>query len=179
MGFFDNSYVQIALSSLAVYLFIIVAFRIMGKKEISQLSVVDLVFILLISNAVQNAMVGSNTSLSGGLVAAASLFAANYLFKQILFRFPKLGGFIQGEALVLIYDGKLLQANVAKARIPTDEIMEALREHGVSRIGEVDLAVLEADGNISVLSNEYQKKSVRKRRSRPRNQPGAQGSMTG
>lgn len=166
MGIFANSYVHIVLSSLAVYLFIIVAFRITGKKEISQLSVVDLVFILLISNAVQNAMVGSDTSLTGGLVAAASLFVVNFLFKQVLYRFPKLGGFIEGEPLVLIYNGNMLRANLAKARIPVDEIMEALREHGVSRVGEVDLAVLEADGNISVLSDSYKKKTVRKRKPR-------------
>lgn len=163
---FHNQYVLIIFSSLAVYLFIVVAIRIFGKKELSQLSVVDLVFILLISNAVQNAMVGSNTTLRGGLVAAGSLFLANFLFKQLLYRFPRFNKFVQGEALMLIYDGKLNKKNMDKAKLTTEEIMEVIREHGVSQIEEVNLAVLEVDGNISVLSDEYKKKTVKKRKSK-------------
>lgn len=166
MSIFQNNYVQIILSSVIVYLFIIIAVRIFGKKEFSQLSVVDLVFILLISNSVQNAMVGSNTTLLGGLAAAAALFVTNFLFKLIMYRFPKFGRLIQGEALMLIYKGKLNKQNVIRARLTTDEIMEALREHGASKIEDVDLAVLEVDGNISVLTDNYTNKSVRKRKSR-------------
>jgi uncharacterized membrane protein YcaP (DUF421 family) len=166
MAFLSNSYIQIALSSIAVYVFIVLAVRIFGKKEFSQLSVVDLVFILLISNAVQNAMVGENTTLLGGLVAAAALFVTNFVFKQILYRFPRVGKLLQGESLMLIYEGKLQKENVNRARLTMDEIMEALREHGVSKIEDVDLAVLEVDGNISVLSENYTNKSSRKRKFR-------------
>ncbi len=123
MGFFSNSYVQIAFSSFVVYLFIIIAVRVFGKKEFSQLSVVDLVFILLISNAVQNAMVGPNTTLVGGLVAAGTLFVENFIFKQILYRFPRFGRLIQRESLMLIYEGKLNKNNLNRARLTMDEIM--------------------------------------------------------
>jgi len=166
MDILNNQYFQIVCSSLVIYLFIIIAFRVLGKKELSQLSVVDLVFILLISNAVQNAMVGSNTTLAGGLVAAAALFIANFLFKQLMYRFPRLDNLVEGEATMLIYDGKLIKKNTAKARITYQEIMEILREHGVSSIEEVDLAVLEVDGNISVLSEKFNRKTVRKRKSK-------------
>ena len=81
-----EGYVIIALKSIAVYVFIVAAIRFFGKKEFAQLSVVDLVFILLISNSVQNAMVGSDSSLSGGLVAAFALFSANYVIKKLEFR---------------------------------------------------------------------------------------------
>lgn len=164
MAFFNNQYVQIVISSIVVYLFIVIAIRLFGKKELSQLSVVDLVFILLISNAVQNAMVGSNSTLSGGLVAAGALFITNYIFKQFLFRFPQFSNLVQGESLMLIYKGKLNIQNTAKAKMTMDEIMEALREHGVSRIEDVDLAVIEVDGNISVLSDEYKHRTVKKRK---------------
>jgi uncharacterized membrane protein YcaP (DUF421 family) len=166
MPFFTNPYVQIVLSSLAVYLFIITAIRLFGKKELSQLSVVDLVFILLISNAVQNAMVGSNTTLAGGLVAAGSLFVMNFIFKQFLYRFPRFSKLIQGESIMLIYQGKLNIQNAARARMTMDEIMEVLREHGVEKIDEVDLAVLEIDGNISVLSDSYRRHTSKKRKSK-------------
>ncbi len=162
MTFFQNGYVQIIISTVAVYLFIIIAIRLFGKKELSQLSVVDLVFILLISNSVQNAMVGSNSTLSGGLVAAGALFVVNYLFKEVLYHFPKFNRLVQGDTVLLIYKGKLIRKNVEKAKLTMDEIMEAIREHGVSKIEEVDLAVLEVDGNISVLSNEFSHMTVKK-----------------
>jgi uncharacterized membrane protein YcaP (DUF421 family) len=166
MNILSNQYVQIVISCLVIYLFIVAAFRLLGKKELSQLSIVDLVFILLISNAVQNAMVGSNTTLIGGLIAAGSLFAFNFLYKQLIFRFPRLSNLIEGEAIMIIYDGKLIEKNVAKTRITYNEISEILREHGVPSIEEVDLAVLEVDGNISVLSEKFSKKTIRKRKSK-------------
>ena len=159
-----NNYLSIAISTIAVYLFIVVAIRIFGKKELAQLSVVDLVFILLISNAVQNAMVGPDTSLGGGLVAASALFIVNYLLKYLQYRFPGFGKIVQGDATMLIYKGKILDEHLRKARISMDEILEAVREHGVKSVSEVDLAVLEVDGNISVLSNQYQKRTLKKRR---------------
>ena len=161
MELFHNEYIRIIISSIAVYLFVIVAIRVFGKREISQLSVIDLVFVLLISNSVQNAMVGSNSTLMGGLVAASALFISNYIFKQFLYRFPKLSRFIQGDALLLVYNGKLNQENITKSRITVDEMMEAIREHGVSKIEDVDLAILEVDGNISVLSNDFKDKTVK------------------
>src|SRR5665647_2078833 len=99
-----NGYIRIIISSISVYAFIVVAIRLFGKKELAQLSIFDLVFILLISNAVQNAMVGTDSSLQGGLVAASALFIFNYCFKLILYRFPRLGRMIQGEPMLLIYN---------------------------------------------------------------------------
>jgi len=162
----SEGYLRIAFSSAVVYLFIIIAIRLFGKKELAQLSIIDLAFILLISNSVQNAMVGSDSSLAGGLVAATSLFIINYLFKYLLFRFPKLSNIVQGTDLMLIYKGQLNESNMAKARITREEILEAVREHGVSEIREVDLAVLETDGNISIISHEYKHRTVRKRKGR-------------
>lgn len=158
-------YLYIAISSITIYIFIIIAIRLFGKKELSQLSVIDLVFILLISNAVQNAMVGSNSTLAGGLVAAGSLFVANYLFKLIIYKVPKLGRLIQGEPLILIYKGKISHKNMAKAKFTLDELKETVREHGVALIEDVDLAILETDGNISIISNDFSQKSLKKRRS--------------
>ncbi len=161
-----EGYLKIVFSSVAVYLFIIVAIRLFGKKELAQLSIIDLTFILLISNSVQNAMVGSDSTLTGGLVAASSLFIVNYLFKFLLYSFPRLSTVVQGADLMLIYKGQLNTANMVKARITREEIVEAVREHGVSEIREVDLAVLETDGNISIISKDYKHHTVRKRKGR-------------
>ena len=159
LSLIHNPFIEIILRTLAVYSFMILALRIFGKKELAQLSVIDLVFILLISNSVQNAMVGPDTSLDGGLIAAGSLFLANYTLKQVLYRNKKISQLIQGEAILLIYEGSANMENCKKAEITIEELEAAVREHGARDIQKVDLAILEVDGNISVISSDYQTKS--------------------
>lgn len=154
----------IVFRSVVVYLFIVLAIRIFGKKELAQLSVIDLVFILLISNSVQNAMVGDNTTLWGGLIAAGSLFVVNMILKNLFFKSKKVSEFFQGDPLLLIYHGKELTKHLKMAKISHEELEAAVREHGVEKISQVDLAVLEVDGNISVLSANFRHKTVRRRK---------------
>lgn len=151
--------VEIALRSIGVYVFIIIAIRFFGKKELSQLSVIDLVFILLISNSVQNAMVGSNVTLQGGLFAALTLFIVNYILKQLLFKSKKLSEIIQGKSVVLIYDGVVQTKNLEITRITKEELGSAIREHGVLDAKNVFLAMLEVDGSISIVSNSLDSKT--------------------
>jgi len=125
-------YLIIAGKSVAVYLFIIIAIRFFGKKELAQLSVIDLVFILLISNSVQNAMVGNDTSLPGGIVAALGLFIANYIFKFFMRKSQKFSNIIQGEKIVLVQDGQVLQMGMKHAMMSLDELERSIREHGVT-----------------------------------------------
>ena len=166
MLFLANPYFRIILSSIIIYLFIILCLRIFGRKELAQLSVFDLVFILLISNAVQNAMVDAKlSSLLYGLAAALTLFITNYFLKKLQFGFRWFSKALQGDAMMLVYQGKVLDSHMKLAQITHEELMEAVREHGVSSIAEVDLAILEVDGNISVLSHEFNKKSSRRRKS--------------
>ncbi len=159
-----ESILPIVFRSIVVYFFIVLAIRIFGKKELAQLSVVDLVFILLISNSVQNAMVGDNNTLVGGLVAATSLFLVNLILKNLFFKSKKISQFFQGNPLMLIYHGKELTNHLKAAEISHEELESAVREHGIEKIKEVDLAVLEVDGNISVLSNNFRRRSFRKRK---------------
>ncbi|HEY1045051.1 MAG TPA: YetF domain-containing protein [Bacteroidia bacterium] len=151
-----------------VYLAIVLGLLLFGKKELSQISVTDLVFILLISNSVQNAMVGSDSSLLGGLVAAAALFSINFLFRKFSYKFTGFRKVLEGEPVMLIYEGNLHERHMQKEGITMEELMAALREHGVESIGEVKLAMLEIDGNISVVSKEMQGKTHHKRKKRSR-----------
>ena len=157
-----ESYLHIILSTSGVYIFIIVALRLLGKTELAQLSITDLIFVLLISNAVQNAMVGSDTSLGGGLLAASVLFLLNFIFKKLKFRFPFLRKVIEGEPVILIHKGVVLYENCKKNGITKEELLQAIREHGTDSVKEVDSLILEADGNISVVSNSYKHHSVRR-----------------
>lgn len=155
--------VSIAIRSVVVYLFVILAIRLFGKKELSQLSIIDLVFILLISNSLQAAMIGENTTLMGGLIAAGSLFIVNWLLKNLIYKSKKISETIQGNPIILIYQGKVIHTHLEKAQISHDELEAAIREHGVKDIAAVDLAILEVDGNISVLSGNFSKKTGKRR----------------
>ena len=157
-------YLIIVAKSVAIYVFIIAAIRLFGKKELAQLSVIDLVFILLISNSVQNAMVGNDSSVLGGISAALGLFICNYFFKLFLRGSAKFSKLVQGEKIVLVVDGRLLQHGLKQSMMSVEEVQMAVREHGVKDISEADLVVLEVDGNITVLSKDYSHKTVRRRK---------------
>ena len=159
-----EGYVIIALKSISVYVFIVAAIRVFGKKEFAQLSVVDVVFILLISNSVQTAMVGDDTSLSGGLVAALALFAMNYIFKRLSLGSQSISKVIEGEPVLLIYNGEIRPNALKEASISLEQLKAVVREHGVEEISDVNLAIFEVDGNISVLSDNYRNLTKRKRK---------------
>jgi uncharacterized membrane protein YcaP (DUF421 family) len=149
-----NTYLDIILRSAAVYLFMVIALRIFGKKELSQLNTADVILILLISNSVQNAMVGSNTSLWGGLAAASILFVINFVLKKLMYRYKGFSDFMQERPEILIHNGTLDFKNLSKLNITSDELKEAMREHGVEFFKDVKLAMLEIDGNISIISGD-------------------------
>ena len=147
-------YLIIAGTSAAVYIFLILAIRLFGKKEFSQLTVFDIVFILLISNAVQNSMIAADFSFWGGIVSAVTLFAVNLIFKNLIYKIPRISEWVQGHPVMLIYEGKTIPDNMKKAKLTVPELEEAAREHGVQSIENVNLAVLEVDGSISIVAEE-------------------------
>lgn len=159
-----NPYLNVILRSAAVYLFMVVALRIFGKKELSQLNTTDIILILLISNSVQNAMVGSNTSLWGGLAAASVLFGINFILKKLMYRFKGFGKFIQQKPEILIHDGNLDFKTLSKLNITSEELKEAMREHGIEYFKQVKLAMLEIDGNISIISGDNSLKQTHYKR---------------
>ena len=138
----------------------VIAIRIFGKNQLSQLNAGDVVLLLLISNAVQNAMVGENTSLQGGLIAALVLFIANFIVKRLMFSNKKFSTFLEDNPVILVKDGKVDQEALNKVKITRDELDEAVREHGVDGIKNVKLSVLEVDGNISVISEDEESKQT-------------------
>ncbi len=149
-----NLYLEVVFRSAAVYLFMIIALRLFGKKELSQLNTADVILILLISNAVQNAMVGNNTSLAGGFAAASVLFIINFTLKKLMFKYKKFSDFMLEKPEILIHNGTLDFKSLSKLNISNDELKEAMREHGVEYFSDVKLAMLEIDGNISIISGD-------------------------
>lgn len=149
-----DSYFDIILRSAAVYLFMFFAIRVFGKKELSQLNTADIILILLISNSVQNAMVGSNSSLAGGLVAALVLFTLNFIVKKAIFKSAEFRDLVLQKPEILIHDGIIDFKILAKLEITSNELEEVIREHGVENYRNVKLAMMEIDGNISIISDE-------------------------
>ncbi|KMQ65014.1 membrane protein [Chryseobacterium angstadtii] len=155
-----NPILDVVVRSLCVYLFMVIAIRLFGKNQLSQLNAGDVVLLLLISNAVQNAMVGQDTSLQGGLIAALVLFAANFVLKRLMFSNRKFETFMEEDPVILIRDGVIDQPALNRVKITRDELEEAIREHGVEKINDVKLSILEVDGNISVVSQDETQKQT-------------------
>lgn len=144
----------VVLRTTVVYAAILLGLRLAGKREMGQMTPFDLVVLLLLSNSVQNAMVGPDSSLVGGLAAAAVLLLLNTVVSRFAAKNTTLGGLVKGHSRLLVNRGILVQKNLDDESITRDELMQALREHGVATIEDVRLAVLEIDGTISVLKNE-------------------------
>lgn len=142
---------EIVARTVLVYGALLVGLRLAGKREIGQMTAFDLVVILLIANAVQNAMVGPDTSLTGGLAAAAALLVANFATAELRDHIPLLRRVVEGTPTLLIHDGQFVEEHLRREHIDRDEVLMALREHGVNDPSEVHTAVLEVDGSISVV----------------------------
>ena len=142
---------NIAMRTAAVYALVLIGVRLSGKREVGQMTPFDLVLLLLLSNSVQNAMTGPDTSLVGGMVAATVLLGLNYLIADVSGVNRRFRKFIQGEPSMLIHDGEVIEAHMAKEHVSMDELERALREHGISDYHQIAIGVLEVDGSISLL----------------------------
>ena len=141
----------IVIRTATVYLLILLGVRLSGKREVGQMTPFDLTLLLLLSNSVQNAMTGPDTSLAGGAVAAGTLLLLNFVIAEysgINRRFRKL---IQGSPSLLVHNGQVVMPHMAREHVTMDELDRALREHGVGSVHDVALGVLEVDGSISIL----------------------------
>jgi uncharacterized membrane protein YcaP (DUF421 family) len=145
---------DIAARCLVIYLTLLVGIRLTGKRQVGQLTPFDLLLLLLLANAVQNAMVGPDTSLVGGLVAAATLFAVNTVVARVARRSGHAARILEGMPTILIRKGDILEENLAAEGISREDLLRALREHGVDDPSLVRSAILEVDGTISVLRND-------------------------
>jgi uncharacterized membrane protein YcaP (DUF421 family) len=142
---------EIVLRTVVVYGVILVGVRLAGKREIGQVTPFDLVVLLLLANAVQNAMVGPDTSLVGGLLAAAVLLVLDWLIAQAIARWPRARQLVEGSPTLLVMHGQRLLKNMRQEGVDDETVQAALREHGLTDLSEVDMAVLEIDGTISIV----------------------------
>lgn len=129
----------------------LIAFRFMGKRQVAQLTPFDLVVLLIISNVVQNALIGSDNSVGGGIVGALTIFGLNFLVVELAFRSRKARRFMEAKPTLLIHHGRILQDNLSKELMTLEELMAALRTNGLDDPRRVKAAVLEETGHVSVI----------------------------
>jgi len=133
-----------------VYLALVVLLRIFGKRELAQLNPFDLVVLLSLSNTVQNAIIGNDNSVTGGVIGAITLLATNYLVVRFLFKHRRLDQMVEGKSTTLIDRGKILQKNLAKELLSHSELLTVLHRQGFDDVAEVEQCVLEPSGTFAV-----------------------------
>jgi uncharacterized membrane protein YcaP (DUF421 family) len=133
--------------SIIIYLFMVVGLRLAGKRELAQLNPFDLVVLLLLSNTVQNAIIGNDNSVTGGIIGAATLLGINYFVVRFVFKHKRLDQMIEGSPTTLIEHGKILKANLAKELLTESELTTVAHRQGFDRLSDVETAVLEAGGS--------------------------------
>jgi len=133
-----------------VYAFLVISLRLSGKRELVQLNPFDLVVLLTLSNTVQNAIIGNDNSLTGGLIGAFALLAMNYLVVRFLFRHRRLDQVFEGKPTVLIENGKIVKGALAKELLSRAELMTVLHRQGFDSMAEVERCVLEPGGTFYI-----------------------------
>ncbi len=152
LGFaISNPFLDIAARTAVIYVTLLVGIRLTGKRQVGQLTPFDLLLLLLLANAVQNAMVGPDTSVLGGLVAAGTLFAANSIVAWVARKSRRGAALVEGTPTILIRHGTMVKENLGREGISEEDLRRALREHGVDDVAHVRIAILEVDGSISVM----------------------------
>ncbi|HVZ79909.1 MAG TPA: YetF domain-containing protein [bacterium] len=139
------------LRSGVVYLFLLFAFRLTGKRQMAQLTPFDLVVVLLISNVLQNAIIGNDNSLGGGILGAATILGLNFAAAELTYRFKAARRLLEGGPTVLIHNGKVLKEQLGKEKLTLEDLEAACRKNGVRDLKKVRFAVLEENGQISVI----------------------------
>jgi uncharacterized membrane protein YcaP (DUF421 family) len=156
---------ELVIRSIGIYVVLLLGLRVFGKREVGQFTLFDLVFILLVANAVQPAMTGPDASLFGGVIIVFSLLAANWIVGR-LDDIPALHRLITPPPTILLKAGKPLQRQMRREGVTLDEIEMAMREHGLDDLALVKEAVLEPDGSISIIGKDEKVAQRRRRRVR-------------
>jgi uncharacterized membrane protein YcaP (DUF421 family) len=142
------------LRPVAVYVFLIVGLRLGGKRELAQINPFDLVVLLTLSNTVQNAIIGNDNSVSGGILGATTLLAINWIVVRIIYRNRKLGRLIEGRADILMTGGKVQKDHLDREMITKEELLAAAHKQGIGSLHEVERCLLEPNGTITFIQKQ-------------------------
>lgn len=157
---FTLSPLEIFVRGTAVYWFLFALFRFVMRRDVGSIGIADMLLLMMISDAVQNAMAGEYRSISDGCLLVATIAGWNYLLDWSSYHFPLVRRFAEPKPLALIRNGRLMRANMRRELVTVDELIGKMREEGVADLGEVREAFLESDGEISVVLNASKGRNV-------------------
>lgn len=140
------------LRAVVVYLFVVVALRLAGKRELGQLNSLDLVVLLFLSNILQNSIIGNDVSITGGVIGATTMLTLNYATIRFLYSFPKLDELVEGDPTLLVQDGRVIHDNLHKELLTETELLVACHKQGIYDVADVERAILEPGGAITVFA---------------------------
>ncbi len=145
-------WLSVCAHTLVIYLFLIVGFRVLGRRHLAQLTVIDLVIIIVLGSAVETSMIAGNTSLAAGLISAGTLLLVNRALTEMFLRSKRLRHLVVGGPILLVHEGQLVEEHLRRTGFTESDVLEAIRERGYDTVEKVKFAVLETDGSINVIS---------------------------
>jgi uncharacterized membrane protein YcaP (DUF421 family) len=154
MGALSYSLLRVSVHTLILYLLLIAGLRAVGRRQLGQLTGLDLVIVILMGSAVETAMIAGNTSLSAGLVSAATLLVANRVLALVVERSRRVRRLVVGNPVLLVHHGQFVEEHLRRVGLTEADVLEAIRERGEAGLEDVEFAVLEVDGAINVVPKE-------------------------
>ena len=136
------------------YAFLLIAFRVLGRRELGRLTNFDLVVVLVVANVMQNAMIGEDTSLTGGLIGAATVLGLNVIIGAAVYASRRVERLVDGDLIIIVADGRLLRPRLRRELITENEVLAAARNAGIQQLADVRLAILESTGEINVFADD-------------------------
>jgi uncharacterized membrane protein YcaP (DUF421 family) len=136
------------------YAFLLIAFRVLGRRELGRLTDFDLVVVLVVANVMQNAMIGEDTSLTGGLIGAATVLGLNVMIGAAVYASRRVERLVDGDPIIIVADGRLLRPRLRRELITENEVLAAARNAGIQQLADVRLAILESTGEINVFADD-------------------------
>lgn len=159
----DVSALNLVIRAVVVYFSVLILLRMGGKRQIGQMGPTEFVAVLLISNAVQNAMNAGDNSLVGGLILAATLVALSCLISFFTYKYKPVEKFFEGAPTIMIHHGKMLLENMRKEQVSEDELHQLIRKQGLAHVHEITTAILESDGSLTLIKADQEKRNLDKK----------------
>lgn len=151
---FTVSPLELVVRGTLMFWFLLLIFRLILRRDIGSASITDFLFVVILGDAAQNAMIGEGTSVGDGMVLVSTLVLWNYLLDVLSYKFPRVARLLSAQKLCLVRDGKLQRRNMRKEFITADEVYEKIREAGLEHLNQVKLMYMESDGEISVIKRD-------------------------
>lgn len=163
-------YLAIVLRTVIVLISLVIGLRALGKRQMGQFNIYDLALIMLLANAVQNAMTNGDGHILTGLVSAGALFVMGWVVSRAFINLPGLQQHVTGGSTLLVNNGQMIKERMRRERVTQDQLLAAMRQHGLCDFNQVRMAVLEVDGTISIVPNSAPYHETRKKAKRSRRQ---------